>query len=215
MLETGFFDPVSSCAEETLSKNTGYTLEKYLLVYEIMARWRLLRACRLCEKLALEVFAQNEGRAKARRPPRRTSDVFHRLWRPIPGHGNRRQNPIVCPTSVTPHLGLDIFRDLCLDRPWHAWRGHQRARIVLLASQGQSDSEISRELNINRKSAALWRQRVAEVGAQEPATPPVAREPEPVKPETVPPPANEASQREIGFRTGRRAAAGSTGPERP
>src|ERR1700689_4840138 len=24
--------------------------------------------------------------------------VFHRLWWPIPGHGNRRQKPIVCPT---------------------------------------------------------------------------------------------------------------------
>lgn len=43
----------------------------------------------------------------------------------------------------------------------------QRARIVLLASQGQSDSEISRELSINRKTAALWRQRMAEPETQQ------------------------------------------------
>lgn len=50
----------------------------------------------------------------------------------------------------------------------------QRARIVLLASEGQSDSEISRDLNINRKTAALWRKRVAEPETQEGAAEPTA-----------------------------------------
>jgi len=45
----------------------------------------------------------------------------------------------------------------------------RRARIVLLASQGQSDSEISRELDMNRKTAALWRQRIAEPETQQQA----------------------------------------------
>lgn len=70
----------------------------------------------------------------------------------------------------------------------------QRARIALLASQGRSDSEISRKLDINRKTAALWRQRVAEPDAQEPTPPPAAREPEPVRPETVTPPAAKQAQ---------------------
>jgi transposase len=38
----------------------------------------------------------------------------------------------------------------------------QRARIVLLASQGRSDTEISRELGVDRKTATLWRGRIAE-----------------------------------------------------
>src|ERR1017187_7052880 len=81
----------------------------------------------------------------------------------------------------------------------------QRARIVLLASQGRSDSEISRELDINRKTAALWRQRVAEPEAQEPAALPAAREPEPVKPETVPPPAaKQAKQKSASERVAER-----------
>jgi putative transposase len=35
----------------------------------------------------------------------------------------------------------------------------QRARIVVLASQGYSQARIARELNICRKSARLWRER--------------------------------------------------------
>ena len=56
----------------------------------------------------------------------------------------------------------------------------RRARIALLASQGWSDSEMSRELDINRKTAALWRQRMAEPETRkqvaEPAAP-IAAEP--------------------------------------
>jgi DDE superfamily endonuclease/Homeodomain-like domain len=48
----------------------------------------------------------------------------------------------------------------------------QRARIVLLASQGKSDSEISRELNIDRKTATLWRGRMAEPQAADPTPQP-------------------------------------------
>jgi transposase len=43
----------------------------------------------------------------------------------------------------------------------------QRARIGLMASQGHSDSEIGRKLEINRKTVAVWRQRTAGVGVQE------------------------------------------------
>src|ERR1017187_9959987 len=50
----------------------------------------------------------------------------------------------------------------------------QRARIVLLASQGHSDSEISRKLDIDRKTAALWRRRVAEPEARDQAAEPTA-----------------------------------------
>src|ERR1017187_7639272 len=95
-----------------------------------------------------------------------------------------------------PQSKLDIFRDVCSDRPWHwavlindAMRGGlealtragntaqklaQRARIVLLASQGHSDSEISRKLDIDRKTAALWRRRVAEPEARDQAAEPTA-----------------------------------------
>ena len=39
-----------------------------------------------------------------------------------------------------------------------------RSRIVLAAAEGQSDSTISRELNINRKTVMLWRARFAQEG---------------------------------------------------
>ena len=53
----------------------------------------------------------------------------------------------------------------------------QRARIVLLVSQGKSDTEISRELDIDRKTATLWRGRIAEPqAADHTAQPSVERE---------------------------------------
>ena len=71
----------------------------------------------------------------------------------------------------------------------------RRARIVLLASQGQSDSEISRELDINRKTAALWRQRIAEPETQEQAAEPTAAGAvEPVQQETVTPSATKETK---------------------
>lgn len=39
-----------------------------------------------------------------------------------------------------------------------------RARIVLRASQGQSDQQIAREMKLQRRTAALWRHRVCEQG---------------------------------------------------
>lgn len=71
----------------------------------------------------------------------------------------------------------------------------RRARIALLASQGWSDSEVSRELDINRKTAALWRQRMTEPETRkqvaEPAAPIAA---EPVQQETIPPPATKEAK---------------------
>jgi len=52
----------------------------------------------------------------------------------------------------------------------------QRARIGLLASQGCSDSEISRKLDIDRKTAALWRRRLAEPEAHKDAAEPTAQD---------------------------------------
>ena len=40
-----------------------------------------------------------------------------------------------------------------------------RCRIVLMATAGSSDLSIARELDVNRHTAALWRQRVCEKGA--------------------------------------------------
>jgi transposase len=40
----------------------------------------------------------------------------------------------------------------------------QRSRIILLAAKGETDLNIADELNINRKSVALWRQRFIEQG---------------------------------------------------
>ena len=39
-----------------------------------------------------------------------------------------------------------------------------RARIILRASQGQSDQQIARELKLQRRTAALWRRRVRQQG---------------------------------------------------
>jgi transposase len=39
-----------------------------------------------------------------------------------------------------------------------------RAKIILRASQGQSDQQIARELKLQRRTAALWRHRVSEQG---------------------------------------------------
>lgn len=39
-----------------------------------------------------------------------------------------------------------------------------RAKIILRASQGTSDQQIARELKLQRRTAALWRQRVREQG---------------------------------------------------
>ena len=41
----------------------------------------------------------------------------------------------------------------------------QRARIVLLAAQGKNDLDIADELQLNRKSVALWRYRFLDKGA--------------------------------------------------
>jgi len=41
----------------------------------------------------------------------------------------------------------------------------QRARIVLLAAQGKNDPDIADELQLNRKSVALWRYRFGDKGA--------------------------------------------------
>ena len=41
----------------------------------------------------------------------------------------------------------------------------QRARIVLLAAQGKNDLDIADELQLNRKSVALWRYRFGDKGA--------------------------------------------------
>src|SRR5881397_1304247 len=41
----------------------------------------------------------------------------------------------------------------------------QRARIVLLAAQGKNDPDIADELQLNRKSVALWRHRFLDEGA--------------------------------------------------
>jgi transposase len=41
-----------------------------------------------------------------------------------------------------------------------------RARIVLLAAAGESNSKIARTLNVSRPTAILWRRRFAEGGAQ-------------------------------------------------
>src|SRR5436309_4716676 len=71
----------------------------------------------------------------------------------------------------------------------------RRARIVLLASQGQSDSEISRELDNNRKTAARWRQRIAEPETQEQAAEPTAAGAvEPIQQETVTPSATKETK---------------------
>jgi transposase len=53
----------------------------------------------------------------------------------------------------------------------------RRARIALLAGEGRSDADISREVGVNRKTAALWRLRIAEPGALE-----LVVEPHPQKP---------------------------------
>jgi hypothetical protein len=39
-----------------------------------------------------------------------------------------------------------------------------RAKIILRASQGESDQQIARELKLQRRTAALWRCRVREQG---------------------------------------------------
>jgi transposase len=39
-----------------------------------------------------------------------------------------------------------------------------RSRIVVAAKEGQSDSAIAEQLQINRKTVILWRQRFAEQG---------------------------------------------------
>ena len=39
-----------------------------------------------------------------------------------------------------------------------------RAKIILRASQGQSDQQIARELKLQRRTAALWRRRVRQQG---------------------------------------------------
>src|SRR5512144_1969648 len=39
-----------------------------------------------------------------------------------------------------------------------------RARIILRASQGQSDQQIAAEMQLQRRTAALWRHRVCEQG---------------------------------------------------
>src|SRR5262245_35115749 len=41
-----------------------------------------------------------------------------------------------------------------------------RSRIVLAAAEGQADSGIAQELNINRKTVVLWRRRYAEEGIE-------------------------------------------------
>ncbi len=41
-----------------------------------------------------------------------------------------------------------------------------RARIVLLAAAGESNSEIARTLDVSRPTVILWRQRFGEGGAQ-------------------------------------------------
>lgn len=64
----------------------------------------------------------------------------------------------------------------------------RRARINLMASEGRSDSDISRELGVNRKTVALWRGRMAE---------PVAAAPAPVRPTVEPAPAQPAVEPSI------------------
>ena len=61
----------------------------------------------------------------------------------------------------------------------------RRARIALLASQGIPDSQISRELGVNRHTVALWRQRAAEPGGLEPPPPPAPAPPSPESPAPV------------------------------
>ena len=39
-----------------------------------------------------------------------------------------------------------------------------RARIILAASQGQTDRQIAQALKVQRRTAALWRQRVRDQG---------------------------------------------------
>jgi hypothetical protein len=58
-----------------------------------------------------------------------------------------------------------------------------RSRIVLAAAEGQSDSAVARDLEINRKTVTLWRVRFAQEGLivygkkrqVEGANPPLAR----------------------------------------
>jgi transposase len=63
----------------------------------------------------------------------------------------------------------------------------RRARIALLASKGLTDSQISQQLGVNRKTVALWRGRAAVPGGWEPVAvalpqPDVAVPPPPPEP---------------------------------
>jgi len=81
----------------------------------------------------------------------------------------------------------------------------QRARIALLASQGQSDSEISRQLDINRKTAALWRRRMAEPEVQDPTAGLSAPGETELKPEAdTPPSAKETRAKSVSERAAER-----------
>ncbi len=79
---------------QALSKNMCIPLATRLgkKVWPASGSWR---AWRLSETRPWNL-ALNEGLAKPRRSPAELLQVFHRLWWPILGHGNRRQDR--CPT---------------------------------------------------------------------------------------------------------------------
>ena len=71
---------------------------------------------------------------------------------------------------IVPALPLNTA-DRCQIERWLAAHGTPqqvalRSQIVLAAAEGQSDSVIARELEINRKTVMLWRDRFAEQGLE-------------------------------------------------
>ena len=73
-------------------------------------------------------------------------------------------------SQTTPALALD-FSDRQQIQQWLTAHGTPqqvalRCRIVLAAAEGQSDSAIARQLEVNRKTVVLWRLRFAEQGVE-------------------------------------------------
>jgi hypothetical protein len=70
---------------------------------------------------------------------------------------------------ITPALRMEAGDQQQIEK-WLAAQGTPqqvvlRSRIVLAAGEGQSDSAIAQQLQINRKTVILWRHRFAEQGA--------------------------------------------------
>ncbi|MBZ5624176.1 MAG: IS630 family transposase [Acidobacteriia bacterium] len=71
----------------------------------------------------------------------------------------------------------------------------RRARIALLAGEGLTDSQISQQLGVNRKTVALWRERAAEPGVWESVVAAPFPQPDATAPPGPPePPANTAAE---------------------